>query len=438
MQSKTAAQLEKKFACNFELLSSDLYFKNIGIAVSGGVDSIALLLLMHKYAADKNISLTIFTVNHNLRPEAAKEVKYVTALCVKLGVACVSLSWDHQGNFTNLSARARQGRYDLISKSCQDLDTLTLLTAHHFDDSLETFLLKKGRQSGVMALSSGDLHFHNNIRILRPLFDISKYELTDYVQAQDITWIEDSSNLSNEYLRNVVRKKIAANDENYKVYLSDELAQINENVVDLNRKLIEALSLAVKIYKYGFAVIDIPTIIAHDYEIQLRLIIHVLNSVSGAAISCRASTVSKIIKYMHDSKSFAKTMHSCIVKKVGFKLLVTREFGKKTPLDVDANKVCIWDGRFRMNLKNLHGEKARIASLSMEDYKEIKHKINLDPLKKLSFNHHKVILFTLPIIKVLEKIVSIPHISYYDGWACEENIDYLYCPGFTSRFIHFY
>ena len=146
MSLETCAQLEEKFACNFDLLSCDLYYKNIGLAVSGGIDSVALLVLMHKFACLNNINLTVFTVNHNLRPEAPDEVKHVESLCHKLNIKCISLSWEHSSNFSNLSARARVGRYDLITKSCNELDVLTLLTAHHADDEIETFLIKCKRE----------------------------------------------------------------------------------------------------------------------------------------------------------------------------------------------------------------------------------------------------------------------------------------------------
>jgi tRNA(Ile)-lysidine synthase len=438
MPLNTSAQLEEKFAHNFELLSCSLYYKNIGLAVSGGVDSVAMLILMHKTALHKNINLTVFTVNHNLRPEAAHEVKYVESLCYKLNIRCISLSWEHTGSFNNLSARARKVRYDLITSACRELDILTLLTAHHADDSIETFLLKSERESGVMALSSGNLYFHNNIRVLRPLFDIEKSQLIDYLQEQRVSWLEDSSNESSKYARNILRKKLAISNLDYKNGINHKFAEINIQATDLNKRLIQALGHAVKIYKYGFAVIDIRIFVSFEYEIQLRLIIFVLNIVSGNIKSCRASTIAPVIKAITRDEFSIKTMHGCVVKKVGTCLLIYREFGKNSPKQVTAGYKTVWDARFCISMRVSADNKAYITNLTLDDYREIKEKLNLEILKKLSFNHHKAILFTLPVIKVLEKLVALPHISYYEGLLSEENIDILNSPSFTSRFIHFY
>lgn len=438
MSSKTSTQLEEKFVHNFEFLSCGLYYKNIGLAVSGGVDSVALLMLMHKIALCKNLNLTVFTVNHHLRSEAADEVKHVELLCCKLNIKCISLSWEHCGNLSNLSARAREARYDLITKSCKELDILTLLTAHHADDYIETFLLKSERESGVMALSSGNLHFHNNIRILRPLFDIKKIQLIDYLQEQGINWLEDSSNESNKYSRNIIRRKLTSSNIGYKDGINHKLSETNIQAVDLNEKLIQAISFAAKIYKYGFAVIDIRIFISFEYEVQLRLIIFILNVVSGNIKSCRASTISPVIAAITCNEFSIKTMHGCVVKRVGAYLLIYREFGKNSPKQVIAGCDTVWDARFSISTAAPPGDTAYVTNLTLNDYREIKEKLNLEILKKLSFNHYKAILFTLPVIKVLEKLVSLPHISYYEGWVSEKNIDILYCPRFTSRFIHFY
>ncbi len=437
MCSAICTKLEEKFALNFELSSDGLYHKNIGLAVSGGVDSVAMLLLMHRFALKKNISLTVFTVNHNLRAEAASEVEFVARFCEKLQVRHIALSWDHRNNLSNISERARAGRYDLMTSCCHKLDILTVLTAHHFDDSIETYLLKDERKSGIMALSSSNIHFHDNIRILRPLFNIYKSELIGYANELGESWVEDSSNSTNKYLRNIIRKKIASEDLGYKDRLESELKRIDLEAERLNIELIDALATAAKIYEYGFASLDIGRLLSFEYEISLRLLSFVLNIVSGNIKTCRASTIGPLISALKQDEAITRTMHDCVVKRIKTNLLVYREFGKKLPKNVVVEGKTMWDSRFCLDVKG-DDAGAYIANLNLKDYREIKDKLDLTALKKLSFNHHKAILFTLPVIKVLEKIVAIPHISYYEDCGLEKNIDYLYLPKFTSRFIHFY
>ena len=75
--------------------------------------------------------------------------------------------------------------------------------------------------------------------------------------------------------------------------------------------------------------------------------------------------------------------------------------------------------------------------MQLEDYIKIKDKLDFENLRKLSNNNHKDILFTLPVIKNLEKVVAIPHISYYDDFKSNSRIDIVFNPGFVSRFTHF-
>ncbi|MFV9856733.1 MAG: tRNA(Ile)-lysidine synthetase, partial [Rickettsia aeschlimannii] len=76
-----------------------------------------------------------------------------------------------------------------------------------------------------------------------------------------------------------------------------------------------------------------------------------------------------------------------------------------------------------------------VTHLSLEDYKIIKKQLDLEHLKNLSFKNHNAVLLTLPIIKILEKVIAIPHISYYDNdmW----NFEVSFAPNFVSRFTHF-
>ena len=94
-----------------------------------------------------------------------------------------------------------------------------------------------------------------------------------------------------------------------------------------------------------------------------------------------------------------------------------------------------WDNRFEIII---NGSNYIISSLSMDEYIELKKHLNLEKLAKDSDNNHKSILFTLPVIKNLEKVVAIPHISYYDNEILSGVIKVIFKPNFISRFTHFF
>jgi tRNA(Ile)-lysidine synthase len=101
-------------------------------------------------------------VNHNLRSEASEEVQYVKLIAEKLGCNVFELSWHCGDNKIALQERAKQGRYELICNKCHELGINTLLTAHHLDDMLETYLMRENKKSGVFGLSSAHSFFYNN------------------------------------------------------------------------------------------------------------------------------------------------------------------------------------------------------------------------------------------------------------------------------------
>ena len=86
----------------------------------------------------------------------------------------------------------------------------------------------------------------------------------------------------------------------------------------------------------------------------------------------------------------------------------------------------------------MNNSKYNISSLSLNEYIGLKKYLNLEKLAKDSNNNHKSILFTLPVIKNLEKVVAIPHISYYDNEILSGVIKIIFKPNFISRFTHFF
>lgn len=90
---------------------------SLGIAVSGGSDSLGLLYLINSWPNPTNLKILVLTVDHDLRHGSAKDATYVSELCKKLGFAHTTLLWDHEDMTGNLSANAREARYKLMKKS---------------------------------------------------------------------------------------------------------------------------------------------------------------------------------------------------------------------------------------------------------------------------------------------------------------------------------
>ncbi len=187
----------------YNLLNKDI--SNIAIAVSGGSDSIALLMLTHHWAKKNNVNLTIISVDHNLRRESKVENEYIKNISHKLGYKHYILDFNHQNNFSNLQARAREARYQLMTELCLKLDILTLLTAHHLDDNIETMLMHFFRGTGIAGLKGMPLR---NGKLVRPLLSVPRNIIKEFANSQNLTWVEDSSNDSDDYTRNFFRNRL--------------------------------------------------------------------------------------------------------------------------------------------------------------------------------------------------------------------------------------
>lgn len=429
--------LYKKFQSNITELIGKSCFTDSAVAVSGGADSLALLSLMSIWAKENRSKLIVMTVDHNLRPESKVECQYVRNFSQSLGHDCITFSWDHQNNLSNIQARAREGRYHLMTDACNKLSILNLVTAHHFDDEIENFCIKQERKSGILGLSSSNINFYNNIRIIRPLFNIHKQELVDYLIANNIKWFEDESNASSKYQRNRIRLFLSQNENSKKEIILQQL-KVNDQAEQLKHQLIAAIAHSVSINDFGFAKINLLNILELSKEIRLQLINFVLTVISGNKKVPRFRSATIILAKLEEGSQFINTLHGCIIKKIQDTLLIYREFGKNHPNNVILTKDVIWDSRFRFFgevSKDKRG--AYITNLSMADYVKIKDNLDLRKLSSISINNHKAILFTLPVIKVLEKIIAIPHISYYNDESLIDKFKIAFWPSFASRFTHF-
>ncbi|MGX6960775.1 MAG: tRNA lysidine(34) synthetase TilS [Rickettsia endosymbiont of Pentastiridius leporinus] len=428
--------LYEKFEHNINNLLGNFGLSKIAIAVSGGSDSVALLYLADIWAKKNNIELFVLSVDHNLRQQSKQEIEYIQNISNNLNLKFYSLSFDHQNNFSNFQERAREGRYDLMTDLCKKLDILVLLTAHHEDDYVENFCLRLERSSGIFGLSSSNINWRNNTQIIRPLFDIPKVALVDYLVKHNIKWFEDESNLSTKYRRNLIRQKLFKEESYSKNDTILQQSKVNELLENkFKPELISGIAESAKISEYGFAFLDLDKFSKFSNEVKVQLINFLLVVISGQKQVARFYSVNPILKLITQNIDFKNTLHGCIIMRMQNKLLIYREFGKKLPHDKKlTNKYTIWDNRFYIATQN-NIQNYFITYLTLEDYKKIKKQLDLEPLKNLSCKNHIAILFTLPVVKILEKVIAIPHISYYDNDMRTFNVSF--APNFISRFTHF-
>lgn len=164
----------------------------VGVAVSGGGDSVALLHAARAVAEGRPVLAA--TVDHGLRAGAAQEAEAVARACAALGVPHETLRWDGAGR-GNLQERAREARRALLGRWGRERGAALLLLGHTADDQAETVLLRLARGSGVDGLAGMPEAFEaEGLAWRRPFLGLSREALRGWLRARGATWVEDPSN----------------------------------------------------------------------------------------------------------------------------------------------------------------------------------------------------------------------------------------------------
>jgi tRNA(Ile)-lysidine synthase len=197
----------------------------VAAAVSGGADSVALLLLLEELREELGIVLSVAHVNHKLRgAESDEDERFVADFAGARGLECHFANLPLGGArstaepdarpVAGLEAKARKLRYDFFRELARESNVNKIATAHTLDDQAETLLLRIFRGTGIRGLAG--VHPRLSFReggqrvgeVVRPLLSIRRTELRDYLQARGQPWREDSSNENLSFTRNRVRQRL--------------------------------------------------------------------------------------------------------------------------------------------------------------------------------------------------------------------------------------
>ncbi|WBU30992.1 tRNA lysidine(34) synthetase TilS [Rhodopseudomonas palustris] len=181
----------------------------IVLAVSGGPDSLALMLLAARWrkALKQGPALAVVTVDHGLRPEASAEARAVKRLAASLDLPHRTLRWSGDKPRTGIQAAARGARYRLLAKAAKTLGASHVMTAHTRDDQAETVLMRLSRGSGIAGLAAMAREIERDgVVLARPLLDVPKARLIATLAKARIDFATDPSNADPRFTRPRLRE----------------------------------------------------------------------------------------------------------------------------------------------------------------------------------------------------------------------------------------
>ncbi|WP_407492275.1 tRNA lysidine(34) synthetase TilS [Pseudooceanicola sp. MF1-13] len=327
-------------------LSDNAASDPMGIAVSGGSDSLALLLILKDWADGAGRSLHAVTVDHGLRPEAAEEAAFVAGLCADLTIDHTILRWDGPAPTGNISDQARQARYALMDAWAQDRGIDQIAVGHTADDQAETLLMRLGRGAGVDGLATMATRRRiGQTDFLRPMLTLRRDALQDLLKQRGQTWINDPTNDNPDYDRVRIRQAMPTLSD---IGLSvDALTTTAANLAQARDALAHyAVQEAAKIVTQdaaGDILIDHDAWTHLSAEIARRLIQAGLHHVAGPGYPPRSKALQQLINHIHARTPM--TLAGCIVQTDKTQIRITRE-PAAVPGPVPADH--IWDTRWQM------------------------------------------------------------------------------------------
>ncbi|EYD71127.1 tRNA lysidine(34) synthetase TilS [Limimaricola hongkongensis] len=331
--------------------------KGLGLAVSGGGDSMALLHMLGPEARARGLRCRVATVDHGLRPEARAEAARVAAACARLGLSHEILDWRGWDGQGNLQDAARRARMTLLAGWAErhDLDAVAL--GHTRDDQAETVLMRLGRGSGVDGLSGmAKARGAGGLTWLRPLLELRRDDLRRWLEERGLGWDDDPSNTDPRFLR--VRARAALKAIEPVGVTPDGLVATAERMA-LAREALEHLaddlsSRATRL-ACGAVAIKAEALARAPAETRLRLVSAALRWIGGSVYRPRLGALRAALD---GAATARRTLGGVVLEPWRGALWLSREIAATGPA---AEIGAPWDGRWIVTGPVLPG--ARIAAL---------------------------------------------------------------------------
>jgi len=405
--------LSLKFSENMCVMAPKLSGHKIGLAVSGGGDSMALLYLMDEWASQNQQKLYVATVDHGLRKESASEAKIVETECKKLNIECKILKWNGWNKVGNLLDAARNARNELIGEWAGELRLNSVATGHTADDQAETFLLRLARGSGVDGLSGmAPFGYKKAMLWFRPILAYRRSDLRAFLSYKGIKWVDDPSNEDTRFERIKMRQAQNMLDNlgltvDRLVETADKMATARSALELLTKRCAENVtSLTI----LGTVKLDVKAFSLLPLELRYRLIAHVLKWVSGSKYRPRFNSLIESSNRLSIGKDH--TLMGCHIISDGIFAEVCREVSKIESIK-DFSKP--FDNKWVLT-NNISYDGLVIGPLGEEGL------LQCEGWRKLKFS--RISLMGSPAIWKDNVLIAAPMAGLEMNWKCYLTKDY--------------
>lgn len=400
-----------KFKSKMQKYITDFTSQKFLLSVSGGVDSMALLLMFQMLKEEyNNIEIFVVTFNHFFRYESNQEVLFVKQYCENSATYCKIVELDILKGLIkgNKSSYAREARYSCLLEESKSLNCGYIVTAHHKDDQIETFLLRLERGSGIDGLSSirESRKISDNVFLLRPLLEIKKQSLVNFMRSKkQINWVEDISNKKPISKRNVLRYILSQFSNRYSE------GNLLENSIISSVLHMQSAQKALQHYtmlefrnivtvKLGYLVFNKEAFLSIPAEIQDRIIVLSLMVIGGHKYKPRYESFMRCRDLVYGDKNTAITLYGCKIKvsEKYFYILREESYIEDKFFDIHKAKQVLWDSRlfikleFMQNVENNSFENRIFLTRILRE--------DLSKIKRFNSREKSNFLITMPVVRL--------------------------------------
>lgn len=336
--------------------------QQIAVAVSGGSDSMAALLLMVQAGRD----VLAVTVDHRLRAEATEEARHVGRVCAAMGVPHHVLVWHHGPLSGNLMDAARRARYALVAEWALGQGIGDVVLGHTADDQAETFLMGLARGTGLDGLVGMRAQWvQGGVTFRRPFLDIPRADLRACLAAQGVAWVDDPTNGDDRFARVKARRALQAlkpmgitvdrlglTIQNLRMVQGAVMQAMADTLDRIGQQLAGAIALE----RSGFAVLG-P-------ELQHRLLATCLRWMSGADHPPRADGIARLRAAIQDGRDV--TLSGCRIRVSDATIRILRE--PRAVATAETPTTGLWDNRWRMD--GPHAEDLTIRAVGTDGLRQ--------------------------------------------------------------------
>ncbi|WP_170379067.1 tRNA lysidine(34) synthetase TilS [Ruegeria atlantica] len=379
----------------------------LGVAVSGGGDSVALLHLLHEIARPEQFDLFAATVDHGLRPESASEAICVAEQAAGLNIPHETLRWQGWDGTGNLQDQARQARYRLLTDWANRNDISAIALGHTADDQAETVLMRLGRAAGVTGLSGMPwVRDQNGVSLLRPMLGITRQTLRGYLSRIGASWIEDPSNQDFKFDRIKAREALTGLEP--LGISAQSLSRVAENLAQAREALAhytqESARRVTDVYS-GDICVDRDGFELLPAEIQRRLVIGITVWIAGPGYPPRGAAVDQAVAAVRDAKTL--TLAGCLLIPHGDKMWFCRELNAVATEITAPEK--LWDDRWVLSGPRAVGAEVRaLGETGLPQVPEWR-----------ALGKPRMALLASPAVWSGENLLAAPLVDYSNGWTAE-------------------